>query len=216
MSTLSIKGTRKGLIICIEGKPLFENIKSDLINKLEARKGFFRQASFCIEGGEHLEPEQKQALVDLCVGNGMVLDDTIALVKIENSRMDRSHSSAQNDENVIINKNVRSGQKVWAKKDLVVVGNVNPGAELVAGGNIVVMGSLRGMVHAGSEGDVTATVTAQEMQPSQIRIADLVACRPDRDGGYSPGQTEIAYISDDKIVVEKHSTNKPLRGNITA
>ncbi len=214
MSSLSIKGTRNGLVICIKGHSLFETLKAELLHNLEARKGFFKQACFCLDGGEHLETEQKQALIDLCIDNGMVLDNTIAPAKIETSPINRSQRSSH-DENVVINRNVRSGQKIWAKKDLVVVGNVNPGAELIAGGNIVVMGSLRGMVHAGSEGDITATVTAQEMLPSQIRIAGLVACRPDRDG--ISGETEIAYVADNKIVVEKHNTNKELRGiSITA
>lgn len=215
MSSLSIKGTKNGLVICIDGHSLFENIKAELLHKLEIRKGFFKQACFCLDGGEHLEKEQKQALIDLCIDNGMVLDNTISLGKINPSHTDRSQNGPMNNENVIINRNVRSGQKVCAKKDLVVVGNVNPGAELIAGGNIVVMGSLRGVVHAGSQGDITATVTAQEMLPSQIRIAGLVACRPDRDG--ISGQTEIAYVADDKIVVEKYNTNRQLRGNsITA
>jgi len=212
MSCLSIKGTRKGLVICIEGKPLFENIKSELEKRLEIRRGFFRQASFCFEGGDYLEPGQKQALIDMCIDNGMVFDSTVNSALPKNHGKELSYNTPSVSENVVINRNVRSGQKIWAKKDLVVVGNVNPGAELIAGGNIVVMGSLRGVVHAGSEGDITATITAQEMLPSQIRIAGLVACRPDRDGEAPPGQAEIAYIADNKIVVEKHNSHKPLQG----
>ena len=216
MSYVSIKGTMKGLVISINGNPLFENIESELIKKLNTRKGFFKQASFRFEGDQNLKEEEKQALINLCLEHGMLLDKKIAapaVRKEDHSYMRHRNDHFNKDDNIVINRNVRSGQKVIAKKDLVVVGNVNPGAELIAGGNIVVMGSLRGMAHAGSEGDLLATVTAQEMLPSQIRIANIVACNPDREETIPIIQTEIAYVKDNKIVVEQYSnSNKTFRG----
>jgi septum formation inhibitor MinC len=134
MSSLSIKGTMRGLVICIEGNPLFENIKSELAHKLESRKGFFKAASFCLEGGSNLEEEQRQTLISMCLDNGMVHDDTIStLVREERKSARRTHNDAGDSDNVVINKNIRSGQKIVAKKDLVVVGNVNPGESLLPG-----------------------------------------------------------------------------------
>lgn len=215
MSSLSIKGTIEGLIIHIEGTPLFENIKSELTNKLESHKGFFKSAVFCLEGGNNLDQEQKQSLIELCVDNGMIHNDTILTTTIGKDRQNpqRNSNNADDFDNMVINRNIRSGQKVIAKKDLVVVGNVNPGAELVAGGNIVIMGSLKGMAHAGAEGNLFATITAQEMLPSQIRIADIVAYNPDKNKPAPMSQTEIAYVKDNKIVVERFKNNsKTLRG----
>jgi len=205
----------RGLVICIEGAPLFEKIKSELLHKLDTGNGFFKAASFCLDGGNHLNSEQRQALIELCVENGMVYDETISTaLRKEDNRLTRgSNGDADDSGNVVINRNVRSGQRVIAKKDLVVVGNVNPGAELIAGGNIVVMGSLRGLAHAGAEGNLFATITAQEMLPSQIRIADIVACNPDRNETLPVAQTEIAYVKDQEIVVEKFNNNsKNLKG----
>jgi septum site-determining protein MinC len=215
MSYLSIKGTMKGLIICIEGNTLFENIKSELISRLEASKGFFKEAPFCLYGDQNLPSEQRQALIDLCVDNGMVLDNSIvsAMPKQYSPNNKNTDSQPVTDDNLVINRNIRSGQRIIAKKDLVIVGNVNPGAELIAGGNIIVMGSLRGVAHAGSTGNEFATITAQEMQPTQIRIAGIVACKPDHDTE-APAQTEIAYIKDNKIVIEAfNNTNNIFRGS---
>lgn len=212
MSSLSIKGTMRGLIISIDGNALFNNIKAELIQRLESRKGFFRDAPFCIEGGSNLAPEEKQDLINLCLDNGMVLDNSISTDHLRKQRAAaRRINEHRETDNVVINRNVRSGQKIVANKDLVVVGNVNAGAELIAGGNIVVMGSLRGVAHAGAEGDMLATVTAQEMVPSQIRIAGIVACTPEENCYREESQAEIAFIKDNKIVVEKFG-NKNIKG----
>ncbi|CAL4323225.1 Septum site-determining protein MinC [Buchnera aphidicola (Protaphis terricola)] len=59
----------------------------------------------------------------------------------------------------IINKPVRSGQKIYAKySDLIVINNVSAGAELVADGNIHIYGSLRGRVLAGANGDIKSNI----------------------------------------------------------
>ncbi len=207
MSSLSIKGTMRGLIISIDDNPLyFDNTKAELVQRLDSRNGFIREAPFCITGGANLAEEQLQDLINLCLDHGMVLDNSISAVhqrKQSEMARKRSHSLHQATDNIVINRNIRSGQKIVATKDLVVVGNVNPGAELIAGGNIVVMGSLRGLAHAGAQGDIRATITAQEMIPSQIRIAGIVACNPDENVGSEQTQTEIAYIKDNEIVVER-------------
>lgn len=214
MSSLSIKGTMRGLIISVDDSPFFDNIKAELLEKLESRQGFFKEAPFCIEGGANLAEEQKQDLINLCLDNGMVFDNSIGTFhrqKQEMSRM-RNSNAHQDTDNVVVNRNVRSGQKIVSNKDLVVVGNVNAGAELIAGGNIVVMGSLRGLAHAGAQGNTRATITAQEMIPSQIRIAGMVACNPDGNENAEQTQAEIAYIKGNKIVVERFGNKQNIQG----
>jgi septum site-determining protein MinC len=78
------------------------------------------------------------------------------------------------------------------------VGDVNPGAELVASGDIVVFGALRGVAHAGAQGDRSARVIALEFAPTQLRIATAIATS---DGGGKPAGPEHASIVDDRIVV---------------
>ena len=43
------------------------------------------------------------------------------------------------------------------------------------GGNIVVLGTLAGSAHAGAAGSEDAVITALEMSPMHLRIADLTA-----------------------------------------
>lgn len=93
---------------------------------------------------------------------------------------------------------LRGGQALHNLGNVVVIGDVNPGAELVASGDIVVFGALRGVAHAGAQGDRSARVLALELAPTQLRIATLIATSAD---GGKPRGPEHASIAGDRIVV---------------
>jgi len=102
----------------------------------------------------------------------------------------------------IINKTLRSGQKVEEDSDVVILGDVNQDAYVIASGSIIVMGTLRGIVHAGANGDETAVVMALKLKPQQLRIASYISRSPDNKDE-EPEYPEKAYIEEDKIVIEK-------------
>lgn len=79
-----------------------------------------------------------------------------------------------------LKQNLRSGQSVSHKGHLVIFGDVNPGAEVVAEGDITVWGALRGVAHAGSNGNEQAEIRALRLQPIQLRIAHSIARAPDK------------------------------------
>jgi septum formation inhibitor MinC len=93
---------------------------------------------------------------------------------------------------------LRGGQALHNLGNLVVIGDVNPGAELVASGDIVVFGALRGVAHAGAQGDRASRVIALELAPTQLRIATLIATS---DAGPKPRGPEHASIVDERILV---------------
>ncbi|MGI6633538.1 MAG: septum site-determining protein MinC [Bacillota bacterium] len=96
---------------------------------------------------------------------------------------------------------LRSGQRVSYDGSVVVVGDVNPGAEVRASGDIVVMGVLRGLAHAGVKGDTDAAVVAFRLEPTQLRIGDVIGRPPEgeRSDGIDP---EVARLRDGSIIVE--------------
>ncbi len=81
---------------------------------------------------------------------------------------------------------LRSGGRVIFEGNVVVMGDVNPGAEIVAGGSVIVWGRLRGVVHAGAQGDEKAVVCALELAPTQLRIAGEIAVSPKKQGKSQP------------------------------
>ena len=101
-----------------------------------------------------------------------------------------------------IKKNIRSGQKIMYDGSLVVFGDVNAGAELVATGHILVLGTLRGVAHAGCQGDKEAIVYATQMKSVQLRIADRIGRAPD-EKSQEPDVPAIARIIDDYVAIEE-------------
>jgi len=81
-----------------------------------------------------------------------------------------------------------------------VLGDVNPGAEVVAGGDVVVVGALRGLAHAGAEGNEQATIWALELAAKQLRIAEVVAIAPEE--AEPGGGPERARVENGQIVIE--------------
>jgi len=79
------------------------------------------------------------------------------------------------DTALFLNRTLRSGTRIVFAGHVVVLGDVNPGAEIVAEGNVVIWGRLRGMVHAGSNGNRKAVICALDLSPTQLRIADEVS-----------------------------------------
>ncbi len=101
---------------------------------------------------------------------------------------------------VLVRRTLRSGRTIHSRGHVVVYGDVNPGAKIVATGDIIVWGRLRGMVHAGAEGDTSAVICALEMKPNQLRIADLIALSPDDPG--QERQPEVASVRQNQIIVD--------------
>ncbi|MFN2460942.1 MAG: septum site-determining protein MinC [Candidatus Velthaea sp.] len=101
---------------------------------------------------------------------------------------------------------LRGGQALHNLGNIVVIGDVNPGAELIASGDIVVFGALRGVAHAGAQGDASARVVALELAPTQLRISTLIAM-PDAPEGFTGNAgagPQHAYVSGERIAVVSH------------
>jgi septum site-determining protein MinC len=75
---------------------------------------------------------------------------------------------------LIVDKPLRSGQRVYAKgSDLIVMAVVSYGAEVIADGNIHVYAPLRGRALAGALGDTTARIFSTCMEPQLLSIAGI-------------------------------------------
>lgn len=107
------------------------------------------------------------------------------------------------EQTILVQRTIRSGQRVFYPGNVVVLGDVNPGGEVIAGGNIIVMGTFRGIAHAGALGKNDAIVAALRLEPSQLRIAGFITRAP--EGDYSISfQPEIARVQDGIVIIEQY------------
>lgn len=111
-------------------------------------------------------------------------------------------------ETLYVRQTLRSGQTVRFNGNVVIVGDVHAGSEVTAGGDILVWGELRGIAHAGAQGNYKSEIRAMKIEALQLRIADYIARRPDRiyyhkDGVESIISPETARVADGEIKIFK-------------
>ncbi len=73
----------------------------------------------------------------------------------------------------IIDKPLRSGQRVYARGDLVVLAMVSAGAEVIADGHIHIYAPLRGRALAGANGDAEARIFTTCFEAELVSIAGV-------------------------------------------
>jgi len=125
--------------------------------------------------------------------------------KARQSDWDKKWKNKRSDVLMIAGR-IRSGQRMKARRHLVVLGDVNPGGEAMAGGDIIVLGSLKGKAVAGQPDNRDAIILALEFKPTQVQIGTKVAVGIDTD---APQTAEFARIEGDNIVVEEYMQVNP-------
>lgn len=213
---VSIRGTKEGLILYLDDECTFSELLNELEEKLSSKypqttEGPAVQVKVSV-GNRYLSENQTKQLTK-------VISDKQKLMinQIESNVMTRDEADNLREEakTATIARVIRSGQVLEVKGDLLLLGDVNPGGTIIATGNIYIIGVLRGIAHAGNKGNVKAVITAARMEPSQLRIADIVSRSPDTADNETHDM-ECAYIStDNKIAIERIQNLNKLRPTIT-
>lgn len=111
---------------------------------------------------------------------------------------------------LVIDKPVRSGQKVYARgADLVVLAMVNQGGEVVADGNIHVYAPLRGKAMAGASGNSQARIFSLCLEPELISIAGVYRTSENPLADHVQGKAAQVRLSNDgqeKLLFEALNT----------
>jgi septum site-determining protein MinC len=216
--TVQIKGIREGLLVIV-GEGGWDDVYSSLLDEMDRQAVFLKGAKVALDVGNHALKAAdlgglRNALSDREVNLWAVLSSspmteqtaqTLGLAtRLNRPRLDQEvktpDTSLQSGEQaVLVRRTLRSGYSIQYAGHVIVIGDVNPGAEVIATGNVLVWGRLRGMVHAGAEGNEDAVVCALDLIPTQLRIAGQIAITPQRRGKPQP---EMARLKDGHVVAE--------------
>lgn len=225
-----IKGTKEGLVISLTGQISFSQIKRKIADRITVDEQFLLGAHVTIDLGQnYLTEDQLDVLAQILADNGLILkkiirgaatDNRVLFCDFGSNRVEsrqeemwvndtveeQKNSTESRDllqENTILFQGtLRSGQSLKFPGNIVILGDVNPGGEVIAGENIVIMGNLRGIAHAGAKGNEKAVVTAFRLQPTQLRIANHITRAPDGEALGEPNYPEIARIKNGIVVIE--------------
>jgi len=206
------------------GEGEWQAAREALFDQIEQQGEFLRGGRLILDVGDHvLRAAELGELRDHLSEEGLtlwaVLSNSLVTQKtaqalglatrITKPDLERSSPSVETalagESAVLVRRTLRSGFSLQHKGHVVVIGDANPGSEIVAGGDVVVWGRLRGMVHAGAEGDEEAVVCALDLDPTQLRIAGHIAVTPKRRGTSQP---ELARLEDGQVVAEVWNVKK--------
>ncbi|MGI5912774.1 MAG: septum site-determining protein MinC [Syntrophomonadaceae bacterium] len=204
---LKVKGINDSLVMVFEKGSFAEYLKL-IEEKVIANKQLFSgsRVIFQGEGLKSLSHDELMELQKLCLDNGMILNNTDATNASPKKppQPNKPDVAIPNDNNnLIIQKNLRSGQKVHSEGSVVIWGDVHESAEITAAGDIIVLGKLAGIAHAGYYGNEEGIVFALNLVPSQIRIGNVIS-RASDDQGKRP-YPEIAFLEEGNICVQEYN-----------
>lgn len=220
-ATVQIKGIKEGLLITL-GDGEWPQIEKALLEHLDQQGEFLKGARTALDVGNHiLKAAEMGHLRDQISERGLTLwcvisdsprtqetAQTLGLAtRISKPAPERTitrlETSVTGDQAVLVRRTLRSGYSLNHPGHIVIIGDVNPGAEIIAGGDVVVWGRLRGMVHAGANGNQEAVICALDLSPTQLRIADQISVPPKRRGKPQP---EMARLHQGQVLAEAWNT----------
>ena len=217
-NSVIFKGRRDGITILLDEVLPFDEIRDALAMKMRDAQKFFGTATSSVTfKGRELSEAEENALLDIIVKSSN-LSITFARNAAGQTMMSATEPKRQEEIPEVVPQlsptehmthfhkgALRSGQSIHYAGSVVLMGDVNPGAEIVAEGNIIVLGAVKGLVHAGCSGNRECYVSSFVMQPTQLRIADLITYVPKemlKPRGRAKTVPVQAYIHNGQIFIE--------------
>lgn len=213
-----IKGTKSGIIVVLDSKMDFTELKSRIAEKFKSSAKFLGNAKMALSfEGRELTNEEQREILDVINENS---DLQIVCIVDMDKEKEALLSKSLNDKLLELSTNtgqfykgnLRSGQVLEVESSIIVIGDVNNGAKIVSKGNVVILGALKGNVFAGAAGNQKSFVVALDMEPVQIRIADIIARAPDKKTKETVKEAKIAFVDEGNIYIE--TLNKSILSDI--
>lgn len=205
---VSFKGINEGIYIYIK-RGNFKDIKKEFEKKLNEYKDFYDGANILGIKSENLKDEEVDKLLHMIKNKyGLDIDENGLPDYLNEPSV---YTGIDEGMTKFFNTTIRSGQVVEYEGNIVIIGDVNPGALIKAWGNIIILGKIRGVAHAGANGNENAYVAAYILQPTQLRIGDIIARKPDGEFAKSD-MPEVARVYKGEVVIEPYLAKKQWRG----
>jgi septum site-determining protein MinC len=200
---VTIKGTKDGLVFLMNDTCSLQELFEELKEKIEHShqqilSGPLIQITIKL-GNRYVTEEQEKELRNIIKlkSNLVVKNIDSSVITKEQALLDKLSSAIRVETGTI-----RSGQELRHTGDLLFLGDINPGGGVYSTGSIYVMGALRGLAHAGCEGNEQAIIAASELRPTQLRIAGIIS-RPPDEWMDASNEMEFAYIQDGQMSIDK-------------
>jgi septum site-determining protein MinC len=203
-----IKGTKDGLLFFLDDNRPFSVVLNELKHKLlhENASHIWNGPDMKVHiklGKRRISRREEQDLREIFAARRNLLIHTLESDGVPYLLDPPRHME-------LLTGTVRSGQVLTHQGDLLLLGDINPGGCVQATGNILILGALRGLAHAGNDGDELVIIAASIFRPTQLRIHNIIS-RPPDEWKESENRMRFAYVVKDQIAVDKLSHLNAIR-----
>ena len=199
-SCIRISRTKVELKIAVNAAAEFDEVLEEFSAKLGYIKKYYDKDKIPIHiiGKALKENEQTavRAILKQEIDDKITFGDTSEVLGLHAIKS-TFESSVETSETKFIKGNLRSGQREEFSGSIAILGDLNYGAEVIAGENIIVTGKIRGMAHAGANGNKKAIITANSIEATQVRISNIV-----REITENEYKLPFIYLDGEKIEIE--------------
>ena len=183
-SCIRISSTKDEIRITVNAATEFDEVLEEFRSKLSRIKKYYEKNRLPIHiVGKALKENEQTAVrtvlkpeIDTKITFGEA-SEVLGLHAIKRT----FESSVETSETKFIRGNLRSGQREEFSGSIAILGDLNYGAEVIAGENIIVTGKIRGLAHAGANGNKKAIISANSIEPTQVRISNILKEIPEND-----------------------------------
>lgn len=210
-----IKGTKDGLVLRLNDKCAYSDLLVELREKV-AKDGLEGLSEVQVHtGNRYCSEEDLKEIMNTIHQSPNLRVSKIQSDVVTMEECNRRIIESQSETYVGI---VRSGQVVEVKGDLVVIGDVNPNGRVTAGGNIFILGRLKGIAHAGANGNRQAVIAASWLEATHLMIADKMELMTDELTILSEHpEMECAYLhANGFIAIDRLQELRILRPELSA
>ncbi len=200
LNNIKISQTTEEIVLNVNVIAEIQEILEELQTKIPKLRDFYQSSKIPIRVTGKLFTETEIEMIKKIINDEIDVEvkfddvsDLLGLHAIKKTFETKTEIS----ETKYITNCIRSGQKEEYSGSLVIFGDVNAGAEVIAGGNIAILGALRGLAHAGANGNTMAVISANSIDVTQVRIANLV-----KEIETKIEKCPICKIKDNNIVIE--------------
>jgi septum site-determining protein MinC len=198
---VTIKGVKDGLVFLLDDTCEFADVMQELKHKLERTHQKILTGPIIhvhVKLGSRLVTDEQNKQIRNIIGQkGNLLIQSVESLSVPVSALASDMTDIK-----LVKGMVRSGQTLVKEGNIMFLGDINPGGQILSSGSIYIMGSLRGMAHAGVDGDESAIIAASHLRPTQLRIAAVIS-RPPDEWGIDEAFMEFAYIKNGKMEIDK-------------
>lgn len=196
---VTIKGTKDGLVLRLDDKCAYSDLLTELREKV-AEDGLEGLSEVQVHiGNRYCNEEDLREIMNVIHNSPNLRVSKIQSDVVTMEDCNRRIVENQSETYIGI---VRSGQVIEAEGDLVVIGDVNPNGRVTAGGSVYVLGRLKGIAHAGANGNKQAVIAASWLEATHLMIADKIELMTDELTILSEHpEMECAYLHTNGFIV---------------